>query len=337
MTSKFGTIESRSIRTARLLAKQLITKNIVDYGSPLCSIRNLKLSGLSSLNYKTVIVKSDRAYNSRSVDTLSNKLYIKKEGITIKIQKNILPGQVYGFDVINSLNTFINVDRPMIPNADNFTTSLIINKSMFDNDDTVIVNFTLNLKYIGLFVKCTNNQNTSVTGNLNIKKDINGNYSITSFSVIEVNYNANDFCDQNFSEYYYYDVPPQDELDVGVSDVEQSELNIYNIVNTMLTNATLNVLTDTINIDFSLNNFHEKVSIPTILFSYINRTPQSPLTFIFDNVYTVVAVRNSPGGFVTLPTSSTMILKYLTSGDKINMWFITNNIIKIEITSNIPG
>lgn len=329
MVDQINFLKSLNISTRRLQAKNIKSRNIIG-GNANSKINNVFLNSIASLNFKPSIIKRNTTFGKLSANTAVNHLIIPENGIDITIKNNIKIGTRYHFDIIKSKNKFVKISNTFTKSNDTYSTNFYISKLMFTNDTDITVKFTLNMKYVGLFKPCNSEYNTNVTGTFVVTKNNDTDYVISSYTINDVNYDANDFCNtgncgENFSYYYAYDVPCDQELDVGVDDEYQSETNIYNKVIEMFKNYSLNIGTDDITVTFDLDDFHGKIQpYPEIIAVYTNTTPLSPLKFIFDENIKVIAVKTGPNEIIPVAISSlnTINMKFPTAGDTIDIDFI---------------
>jgi hypothetical protein len=329
-----------NILTSRIRTKKINSNNITDNIGTL-SINNTSISNLSSLQYKSNIVRSDRSYTRLSKNTLSNKLFISpSNGLKLKIDKDIAAGTIYNFDIIESGNVSFASTKIFDKIDTTFKTLLSINNNIFNNENNVTINFEINMKYVGLFSSCNNYENCIINGFFIINKDILGNYTIVRRSIVDIDYNPNDLCynsenlDSYLSPYFLYDVPNYLENELGLDTENESSKNIYDTIDEMLKLITLIPTNNKLDIYFELDNFYGKIIDPIISFNYRNTQYVSPLIFTFYENYDVVVTRNSSKGLVRIPINeSTLSLNYLVRGDKIQIEFIAFRIISMVITS----
>ena len=348
MAQQINFLTSYNISTRRLQARNIRSRNIV--GSNANSlVRNVYLDSITNLNFKPNIIKRNTIFGRLLTNAALNHLAIPENGLDITIKNNITSGTRFHFDVIRSENKFFKISNTFTKSGNTHSTKFSIDKLMFINDHNITVNFVLNMKYVGLFKQCNSEYNTVVSGTFIVTKNSDNDYVISSYTINDVNYDANDFCNtggcgENFSYYYSYDVPCDQELDVGVNDEYQSETNIYNKVVKMFQHYSISLDTNNVIVSFNLDDFHGKIKpYPEMVTVYTNTTPLSPLKFIFDDSIRVIATTFSPNGIVPIAVSSlnTLSVIFPTIGDTIDIEFIDGlvgkggNVVKVNIYTNI--
>jgi len=322
-----------NINTNRVLTNDFRSRNIKNLSNRL-TLDNIIVRNLSTYQKKPNIIRKSRFYDKNSRDTFSQLLFILQNGMDLTIRKGLETGTVYNYNVLKTHNVFAQMTKTLTNIGGKFPATFTITQTAFDNDDSVVISFTILLKYEGLFEKCVNALNTTVNGVLTITKDSSGDYAVTDHSIYQVDYERNDFCKDIFSAYYSYDVPDDKNLNVGVDTEDQSELEIYRAVKSMLDNMIIVKSGDTITITSQLDDINGKITIPTVTTSYKNKTPVSPLRFLFDPLYNVIVTHQTQNGMSTLPVQNNILpILGLVTGDSIILDVIGFKTIRIIITT----
>lgn len=226
-----------------------------------------------------------------------------------------------------SRNVYRSVPTVFLPADDSnyLTDTLSIPSSFFTEDkELVVVPFTFQMKYVGILEQCNDDPNTVIEGRFTVKKEDENTYSLSSWKILSVDYNSNDFCSDELNPYYFYDECK--ELD----DDECIEQNIWDKLTEMFENAVVELNTNnspsTVDVILSIDTFHDKIKNMLGTYTLINSNDESILTFIFNTNSTVIAEITSVENKKVIPVLNDKIeLQNLTSGTTIEFEFISGN------------
>jgi len=293
------------------------------------------------MNYRNDLVLNSTTTNTLNLkprQIISSVTNVKNNGPTSNII-NLTTPKTLNFDKITTtcFMTYLigksnNVYRsvPTVftkeDNSNFLTDTFSIPSSFLNTDDeTITVPFTYQMKYIGILKQCNETPNTIIEGNFTVKRENENTYLLTSWKILSIDYNSNDFCSDDLSPYYFYDECEE------VDDDECIEQNIYDKLTKMFENAVVElnvgINLSTIDVIFKIDTFHNKIKNMLGTYTLINSDDNSILTIKFnENTNTFIELK-SVGNSKPLPSiNNQLILRNLTLGSTIYIDFISGNL-----------
>lgn len=317
----------------QLIKTKIIRANRISLGSDVTISpnktffnRNIQSMTATTFNMKPGLINLPNTYvkNSSPSSNIINLVSPR----TLYFDKIVSTKQM-SYIIGNSLNTYDDVSTVFIPSPLNSENTLIdvlsIPSSFLTTDgETITVPFTYKMKYVGILKQCNDIPNTTIEGTFVISRVSETEYTLTSWKILSIDYNSNDFCSHDLSPYYFYDECPD------IDNDECIEQNIWDQLENMFENAVVQFNTvnnsSSIKVILTINTFHDKIKNIIGTYTLINTDSNSILTLIFNEKSNTFAEINSIAGKKILPiVNDKIVLTNMTKGSNIDLYFVSGN------------
>jgi len=320
-----------------LFAANLRTRGF-NGGTHGAKMSNVILNNVKDIIANPTLIKSPTILNNKS-DSLMLLLSLGKNPIPVAFDKYIQKGKKFQFVVIKSENKSVTIDTTFIENGDYFDDSIQVPKLFFEKEKNIKISFTYNLKYVGIMKNCNPLPNTVVDGIFTLTQNTDETYSLSSHTITDITYNPNDYCSDELSPYYNYDV------DCYYNDIMDNEdcieQNIWNVFNDMLNNAVVEINTESGNVDvkFKASNFHTKIKNIIGSYNYTHIDDKSGLILKFNTNSIKVFLSNVIAGGrpekINLNENGEIYVDKLIAGDTVSVQYLTTDNVLLTGTMEL--